>query len=267
MAENCLTYLEYETRNLGMPSYDLTQNFIDSADKGRLACVLAEKTAQSNKLFVQARVVPEQFSALTAIEAAGFSFVETTVDPYTVLSKNSVLRIFQENPGSFVPKRINFDTLGFKDLDRNDQAACESVKRIAAESFVKDRFHVDPRCPEHLADKRFVYWVEDLLKGDTLFQLLLYDDDVIGFMASKGQHLILAGFSRKYSASGLGDYFWLSVLANMASENLTQAHTRISVNNIPVLNLYVRLGFKFRDPAAMFHYWSNDVTSGHNILL
>jgi len=257
MIDDCLSHLEYETRNLGMPSYALTSNFLENADLGCLASTLAERIAQSNSLFVQARVVPEQFSALTAIEASGFSFVETTLDPYTVLGKNSVLQNFQENPNTFVPRRFNSSALGFINMDQNNQAACESVKRIAAESFVKDRFHVDPRCPNHLADKRFVYWVEDLLKGDTLFQLLLYNNDVIGFMARKRQHLILAGFSRKYSASGLGDYLWLSVLSDMVSEGLAQAHTRISVNNIPVLNLYGRLGFKFKDPAAMFHYWHN----------
>jgi hypothetical protein len=257
MIDDFLTHLDYETRNLGMSSYALTTNFLDNPDLERLVSALAERTVQSDRLFIQARVVPEQFFSLPTIETSGFSFVETTLDPYTVLGKNPVLQIFQTNPGSFVPRRFNLTAFGFKNLDKSDQTACESVKIIAAESFIKDRFHVDPRCPNHLADTRFVYWVEDLLSGDTLFLLLFYEDCIIGFMARKREHLILAGFSRKYSASGLGDYLWLSVLSDMLSEGLAQAHTRISTNNIPVLNLYARLGFKFRDPAAMFHYWHN----------
>lgn len=255
MNNGYLTELEYETRNLGIPCYALTSNFLDNANQELLACLLAEKMEQSDKFFVQARVVPEQFSSLTIIEPSGFSFVETTLDPYTFLGKNSALQNFQENPSSFVPKRFNPSNLGFMRMDKNDQSACESVIRIAAESFIKDRFHVDPHCPDQLADKRFVFWVEDLLKGDTQFELLLYNGEVIGFMARKHQHLVLAGFSRTYSSSGFGDFLWLSVLSHMVSEGLAQAHTRISANNIPVLNLYVRLGFKFREPAAMFHYW------------
>ena len=257
MIDDLLTHLDYETRNLGMSSYALAAKFLDNPDLERLVSALAERTVHSDRLFIQARVVTEQFFALPAIETSGFSFVETTLDPYTVLGKNPVLQIFRANPGSFVPRRFNLGAFGFTNLDKSDQTACESIKSIAAESFIKDRFHVDPRCPNHLADARFVYWVEDLLSGDTLFQLLLYEDCIIGFMARNREHLILAGFSRKYSASGLGDYLWLSVLDNMVSDGLAQAHTRISVNNIPVLNLYVRLGFKFRDPAAMFHYWHN----------
>lgn len=257
MTDNCLTLLEYETRNLEMPCYAVSADFINNPDQKRLMADLATTDSYAKSMFAQARVLPDQFPALGAIEKSGFMFVETTLDPYTVLGKSTTLQTFLENKAAFIPKRINPDSLEFITMNPNDPAMCDSVKKIAAESFVKDRFHIDPHCPDFLADKRYVYWVEDLLRGQTTFHLLCYENNAIGFMARNGQHLVLAGFSKKYSASGLGDYLWLSTLENMLAEGLGQVNTRISVNNIPVLNLYVRLGFKFREPAAMFHYWRN----------
>jgi len=257
MTDDCLTLLEYETRNLEIPSYAISHDFLDTPDEACLTQALAGKLATHGKLFAQARVfMPGQTAAISMIERHRFSFVETTLAPTIVLGKNKIFHAFRDDPRPFVPRRFDPADLKLTFLDRTDADACEMLKQIAAESFVKDRFHTDPNCPPGLADRRFVFWVEDLLQSDAVFQLQRYRDEVIGFMARKDEHLILAGFSRKYAGSGLGDFLWLSVLASMHDDGMTQVDTQISTNNLPVLNLYVRLGFKFKDQTALFHFWS-----------
>jgi hypothetical protein len=54
---------------------------------------------------------------------------------------------------------------------------------------------------------------------------------------------------------GLGKFLWLESLSNMMTHGLEHATTRISANNVAALNLHTRLGFKFKNPASMFHYW------------
>ena len=74
-------------------------------------------------------------------------------------------------------------------------------------------------------------------------------------MASRGGDLLLAGFARKYAGGGLGEFFWLRVLQNLGADGVDRVSTLISINNLSVLNLYARMGFKFRDSRATFHLW------------
>jgi ribosomal protein S18 acetylase RimI-like enzyme len=76
-------------------------------------------------------------------------------------------------------------------------------------------------------------------------------------MASRGGNLLLAGFDRRHANAGLGEFFWLSVCDRLRARGVRRVTTRISVNNIAVLNLYARLNFKFRDPEMTFHLWGS----------
>jgi hypothetical protein len=46
-------------------------------------------------------------------------------------------------------------------------------------------------------------------------------------------------------------------MKDMLEQNKKVAATLISANNVSVLNLYARLGFRFKNPEATFHYWSD----------
>ena len=141
-------------------------------------------------------------------------------------------------------------------LDRTDAAVSAAVKKIAAESFTEDRFHIDHNCARDVADRRFVYWLDDLL-GDAkvVIYVLFFKHEPIAFMARKADHLMLSGFAKRYVSAGLGEYFWLSVLEQMKQEGIGHARGVVSVRNIPSFNLGVRTGFKFRDTFVTFHYW------------
>jgi GNAT superfamily N-acetyltransferase len=193
---------------------------------------------------------------MQALAASGFYFVEATICPHIVLDKSGALRDFAADPGSFLPARHSLADFRTVSLERTDAALRAAVRGIAGESFSDDRFHGDHNCGQGVADRRFQFWVDDLT-GDpgVAFDILLLRERPIGFMARRAEDLILAGFARKFTGAGLGDFLWLSVLRKLKEAGLNQARSLISVRNIPVLNLYARLGFKFRDPRATFHYW------------
>jgi len=204
---------------------------------------------------VQARVRLDT-SLMRVLAGSGFYLVEATICPLVVLEKSGPLRDFVANPSSFLPARYALADIRIVSLERTDAALCAAVRKTAGESFSDDRFHADHNCEQSVADRRFVYWVDDLT-GDpgVAFDVMLLKERPIGFMARKAEDLILAGFARKYTGAGLGDFLWLSVLRKLKEAGLNQARTLISVRNTSVLNLYARLGFKFRDPRVTFHYW------------
>ena len=250
-----LVPLPWEERNLGVAAFGLGEDWLDRMDGEALHACLAAKAAECGRFFVQARVRIDTRST-RVLEQNGFYLVEATVCPHTVLDRNSALRDFLSDPGSFLPDRYALDDLQTDRLDKAEAGLCAAVRQIAGESFTNDRFHADHNCARSVADKRFIYWIDDLL-GDpaVAFDIMFLEGRPVAFMARKADNLILAGFAKKYSGAGLGDYFWLHALRQVKAEGLNRAHTLISVCNIPVLNLYARLGFKFREPCATFHYW------------
>jgi ribosomal protein S18 acetylase RimI-like enzyme len=141
-------------------------------------------------------------------------------------------------------------------MNKNDPVLQSKIMECARESFSDDRFHMDPNCHKELADLRFFNWAKDLIDNPEVeIYIAVLGEDVVGFLAQKQGNLILAGFMSSYTGKGLGEFLWLESLSNMMTHGLEHATTRISANNVAVLNLYARLGFKFRNPAAMFHYW------------
>ncbi|WP_428123965.1 hypothetical protein [Dissulfurimicrobium sp.] len=201
--------------------------------------------------------MPKQYHALIpAIQREGFYFVEQTLDPYLALQKSDVLKRFNADPMSFIPSRHRDKNLRVIAMDKNDAVLQSQVMECARGSFSDDRFHMDPNCPRELADLRFFNWARDLISDPgVMIYIAMIGEDVVGFLAQKQDQLILAGFKQQFARSGLGDFLWLSTLSNMMAHGFDCVNTRISTNNTAVLNLYARLGFKFKNPASMFHYW------------
>lgn len=255
---SCLREIPWETRNLGRKSFAVTDAFIESPDTELLALEIRRSERDFGPVFIQARLAKGSTKAGLLLQDLGFYFVETALVPHCVLAKNGALRTFMNDRGSFVPARYDAGALAVCRVRKDDEDLCKTVKGIAEESFSDDRFHLDPHCSDETADRRYSYWVEEMLDDrEIAIYLLLLSGKAIAFMARKGPKLLLAGFSKKYVKCGLGDFLWLSVLEQMLAENLPHAETMISANNVPVMNLYTRIGFKFKEPAATFHYWSN----------
>jgi ribosomal protein S18 acetylase RimI-like enzyme len=267
MRENgCLSEIPWETRNLGIRSFAIDACFINNPDSGLLHETISRKIDEHGDIFIQARTGKAGMLVAPILQRADFYFVETALVPYTVIRKNDALHRFLADKGAFVPARYDLHALEVFQVEKNDDAFYEAIREIAGESFTDDRFHLDLNCSKEIADRRYSYWVEDLLRDAAVdFDILRFSEETIAFMARKENNLLLAGFSRKYANSGLGDFFWLSVLEQMMREGTTQVQTMISTNNIPVLNLYARIGFKFKDPSVTFHYWGG--RSGHKPLV
>lgn len=248
----------WESRNLGMKSFSVADAFMKSPDKTVLEMEVAEKVGRFGRIFIQSRVAKSEIRAAHILEKAGFYFVESTLIPFTVFEKNTALQRFIKDRGDFVPERYSPDDLRLiNDVDKRDDAIRDTVKEIARESFSDDRFHIDPNCGKEVADRRMAFWVDDLFNdSESVIRLLEYQGRPVAFGARNATSLILGGFSRRFTKSGLGDYLMLSRLEEMAKKGLDHAHTLISANNIPMLNLCSRLGFKFKDPSATFHFWS-----------
>jgi L-amino acid N-acyltransferase YncA len=54
---------------------------------------------------------------------------------------------------------------------------------------------------------------------------------------------------------GLAGVLWLTALSRIRAAGIRHASSRVSVNNVSSLNLFVRLEFKLKNPAMVMHLW------------
>lgn len=244
----------WETRSIGLQSFLVNKAFYK--DFSVEALRNAVEVAASSGIFVSARVEKEDYVVIPGMQQTGFYFVEQTLDPYATLKGNVVLNAFVANKSEYIPSRYRSKSPVVKILDKADKVSCAAVEACAKESFSDDRFHTDPNCPNDIADMRFLNWAKDLIDdSDVIIYMACIEDEIAGFLARKANNMILAGFAKRYIGAGLGQYLWLGSMEAMLADGINSVETRISANNVAVMNLYVRLGYKFKNPAAIFHYW------------
>jgi hypothetical protein len=246
----------WETRNLGRRSFELSPAALADPTWAGVDGAIEAVARESGPVFVHARVDREQLDRIPDLQAMGFYVVECSVEPFLVLGKSVALARFADTPSAFFPARFRMRDLRFTAIARGNKIVEDSVRAIAAESFVDDRFHLDHQCPVGVAGRRYRYWVDDLLAdAGVSFHCLVLDGTPVGFFAHRDDHLILSGFTRAHAGSGLGAYFWFSVCRVAQAAGHAVARSRVSCNNLPSLNLFSRMGFKFRATAYSLHCW------------
>jgi RimJ/RimL family protein N-acetyltransferase len=176
------------------------------------------------------------------LEANGFRFVEMVLHP--TLENLQSLNIPQD------------DLL----IALAQESDLPFLQDIAERAFRHERYHVDPRLNPRLGDLRYGRWVRNslghpsqrLLKithGDRLVALFL-----VGSRDGRTAYWHLTAVSPRWQGSGYGYRVWQSMLRYHQAEGCEALMTTISARNVAVLNLYAKLGFRFRPPEMTFHW-------------
>ena len=78
---------------------------------------------------------------------------------------------------------------------------------------------------------------------------------LIGLVSGIKKALFWLEFLKTLREEGLVKPYIQTILDGM-SKGLKEISSNISLNNVPVLNLYSKLGFSYREPKYILHYWS-----------
>lgn len=256
--ESVFVPIPWEARNLGIPSFAVTESFLENSDESLLIQALEEKKQFHQSFFVQARVSKKNLASCAILERHNFYFIESVLDLHFPIAKNRMLDQFIAQPEFFVPNRIQYKDLHFSEHKQLSQEDYNALKEVAYDSFIDDRFHRDKNCAPEIASQRFTHWIDDLVgDSESIFYILKYKSDTAGFGAFKNNIFSLVGLTRNYANKGLGEYIGYSCLLRMKLIGYTGVIGRVSVNNIPVINASSRIGGRFKNPKSTFHYWSN----------
>jgi len=114
------------------------------------------------------------------------------------------------------------------------------------------RFHRDFNILKGLADARYDAWLTQLWRKKRVFGLC-YCGRLIGFFAFSGNKILLHALKKEYRGRGLAKYLWSAACRELFKKGYREIYSSISTSNLPVLNLYVSLGFKFRNVQDIYH--------------
>jgi hypothetical protein len=253
-----LIEVPWETRNLGLPAFQLMGK-IDNHFV--IKSLIENKRIQLNKnFFVQLKIDAEKINEVIYSQEAGFMLVEMTISPYLDLNL-----VKSKLAGGSLHPLYSLESTYKKNIknyycavdDLQDPIKKEIID-ISKKTFSTDRFHMDPYCKNSIANERVGLWLEcDLFKDSKNFcSYLMINKSLIGYIIWNQNGFILGGLAQEFIGKGLGKVVYIQSILDVIDAGFEEISTNISVNNVPVLNLYSKLDFSFRKPLYTLHYWS-----------
>jgi ribosomal protein S18 acetylase RimI-like enzyme len=167
-----------------------------------------------------------------ALHENGFYYCDTLVEPYCGR---------EQLAGSVHP-----DATLARDVPLDD------LLRICHGAFSHGRFHRDFNVPRERADRRYDRWLEQLHEAGKV-RGLLQRGELAGFIATDGGKLVLHAIAAGYRGRGLARYWWTVLCRELFAAGHDEVSSSISAANLAAVNLYVSLGFHFRNPVDIYH--------------
>jgi len=216
-----------------------------------------ERLSAAGASVVSARVPAEDLAVIGALEAAGFGFMEHLLTPWRAWK-------------AWEPKHA--DATRFTEPED-----LPILYNIARATFRTDHFHLDPRFDPAAADGVYARWIEswhaDPPPG-ARSRVIVVDGRVSGFFmyrftepAGLAGHaggesktrrvtdLVLGGMAPDMAGRGQGYRMYCDVMDDAAA-NTEYGRVTIVTANVAVLNLYMKLGFRFSTGGEVtFHKW------------
>lgn len=191
---------------------------------------------------VACRVPADAATTSTLLAAAGFRFIE-------LQTQATLARLDSE--------RLSPCRLTVRTAERVDH---EPIAAIAGSAFAYGRYHSDSLFPRHLADRRFRAWIQRAISEPS-------PTTWIGVVGPPGQP---AAFLHAELEAGVADIrltaadparaglagpeLVLGALHALASRGARRVTARLSAANSAAMNVYASLGFRFHEPALVFHW-------------
>jgi hypothetical protein len=174
----------------------------------------------------------DSLGSIQALDVYGFYYCDTLIEPFC----------------------LKYDFIEFRDsnVEISQDIPLNLLKEICHGSFSHGRFHRDFNIDRHLADKRYDDWLSQLYFSNNVFGLK-YSGEVVGFIGIEKNSLVLHAISTKFRGKRISKFLWTPVCLNLFSQNYFEIKSSISASNIAAINLYISLGFKFRNPKDIYH--------------
>lgn len=232
----------WDSEVLGYPVASISRLVVKDARKFEPVMAAFTGWLDANRIkLVSCRMPLDALDASFALEQAGFRFIETVLHP--------VCQDLQ---------RLQIEPQGLR-VTGVEPVELEAVVRLAEQCFSHERFHVDPRLDSQAANRRYGNWVRNTAghSGQRLLKITEGDALVAFFVVeafeTDSAYWHLTAVVPEFQGKGYGKRVWRAVMGWHRDRGAESLSTTISVRNVPVLNLYSSLNFRFLPPEMTFH--------------
>jgi len=207
-------------------------------DSAALGCEAYEFASAAPEVLAQARaaghytVRVNPLADKRPLHKHGFYYCDTLIEPYCAA-------------GDFKPQP-------HPAAGASRDPALEPLLAICRGAFQQGRFHRDFNVERARADRRYENWLKTLHAAGKVYGLL-WQDELAGFIAHEGGKLVLHALGARHRGRGLARHLWSAVCADLTRQGAAELTSSISLTNLAALNLYVALGFRFRNPVDVYH--------------
>jgi GNAT superfamily N-acetyltransferase len=197
----------------------------------------------SRVLLVTCRLPHDRLDQCGFLEARGFRFVELNYRP-------ELAHLHQVDLGED-------DGVAVEEVGAIDKVR---VAEIAGQIFEAGRFHADPLIDPRVGDLRYRQWVLNAFRNPAQRVWKCSEADritaffVVEYPEPDRRFWSLVGLAPGLSGKGLGARMWRAMLRKHREEGAARVSTSISSLNVAVLNLYVKLAFRFPPPEITMHW-------------
>jgi len=167
-----------------------------------------------------------------ALARSGFYYCDTLIEPYCAVGRLSL----SPDPAAA--------------FDR--APPLEPLAAICRGAFRHGRFHRDFNVVPSAADRRYESWLASLHAAGKVYGLR-WEGEAAGFIAHEGGKLVLHALGERHRGRGRARPLWSAVCGDLARSGAAELSSSISAANLPALNLYCALGFRFRNPLDVYH--------------
>lgn len=193
--------------------------------------------------FVSCRLPQDRVRESMLLEKHGFRFIEMLFQPE-----------YPDVQGG------DFAEAGGLSVHAAAQADFAWAIAVAGQAFQHERFHVDPRLPRGLGDRRYQNWVRNTSDHATQRLMIIRDGRIpvaffiIEQLPDGTCYWHLTAVAPDMQGQGYGPRVWTCMLAHARDSGAMRVRTSIVARNHRVMNLYARLGFRFSPPSMTFHW-------------
>jgi RimJ/RimL family protein N-acetyltransferase len=237
-----ISMASYDTEIFGFPVVQVDELKVRDETKIQEGVELLTTWLNENKISLASARLPENcLRESMFLEECGFRFIEMVLHPsFRDLEKSG-----EEDSRLLV--RV---------AEKNE---VEALSEMAQEVFGYERFHVDPRLDSVLGNQRYGAWVENSHVSETQTLLRVMEEgETVGFFVVEPRadevYWHLTAIAPDYQGKGYGYKVWRHLLNYHFKEGAKKVTTTISARNVPVLNLYSKMGSSFLSPEMTYHW-------------
>lgn len=239
--------IPWDSDTFGFPvaACEISAADLDDAEANEFVRLLHEWLTRRGVAVCSSTVGPADTSWRSALDRAGFRFVDMTLEPSLAGLQTAHL------PKCRFPVRAARPEDG------------DAIRAIAATSFVHGRYHADPLFPRELANLRYRNWVSRALSSpgpEDSILVLEQGGRVRGFfhvvVSDSSADLRLVAVSEEVKSTIIGFELYVATLHEMRRRGIQRVTSVISATNTAVLNVHAKLGFRFDNCRLIYHWHS-----------